>query len=129
MDEVYKSDLQNGLGNLVARVAAMVEKEGLSIPTDELEISSDIITALEEYKFDVAMSNINEKVRKTDQYISENQIWKLQEKEGALVRVVKEIRQIAVDLQPFLPKTAEKIIKQYNQEKITKSEPLFPRLV
>lgn len=128
MEEVYKSDLQNGLGNLVARVAAMVEKEGLSIPTEQLEISADIIGALEEYKFDAAMTIINDKIRKTDQYISENQIWKLQEKEGALTRVVKEIRQIAVDLQVFLPKTAEKIIKQYNSEKITKSEPLFPRL-
>lgn len=128
MDEVYKADLQNGLGNLVARVAAMVQKENLAIDVSELEMSPDVVECLNLYKFDAAMSLINERVRSTDQYISENQIWKLKEKEGALVRVVKEIRQIATDLQPFLPETAKKMGEQYNVEKIVKSDPLFPRL-
>lgn len=128
MDEVYKADLQNGLGNLVARVAAMVEKENLSIEVEELIISPEVDEHLRDYRFDAAMTFINERVRKTDQYISENQIWKLKDKEGALVKVVKEIRQIAFDLQPFLPTTAAKILGQYQNEKIAKSEALFPRL-
>lgn len=130
MDEVYKADLQNGLGNLVSRVAAMVEKEGIKIEVQKFEIGMDIVSALHEYKFDVAMGIISDKVRKADQYISENQIWKLKddEKKNALIRVVNEIRQIAVDLQPFLPETARKIGNQYNQEYIVKSVPMFPRL-
>lgn len=131
MEEIYKADLQNGLGNLVARVAAMVAlSENLEVKSEKLEISQKVSDALNEYKFDTAMGVITEKVRKADQYISENQIWKLagQEKMEALTKVVKEIRQIAVDLQPFLPQTAEKIIAQYNNEKIIKSDPLFPRL-
>jgi methionyl-tRNA synthetase len=35
---------------------------------------------------------------------------------------------IGQKLQPFMPETAEKISKIVNAEKITKAEPLFPRI-
>lgn len=128
-EEVYKSDLQNGLGNLVARVAAMA-MGGEYPPSDTVTISDTVSRALSEYKFDSAMTSIWDRIKKADQYISENQVWKLsgEEKTAALTKMVVEIRQIAVDLQPFLPETARKISEQYDQEKIVKSEPMFPRL-
>jgi methionyl-tRNA synthetase len=130
-EEVYKSDLQNGLGNLVARVAAMatLHPEWFRSGTAGT-MSEEVVLALEEYKFDSAMGSIWERIKKADQYISENQVWKLsgEEKADALIKMIGEIRQIAVDLQPFLPETARKIREQYGQEKISKSEPMFPRL-
>jgi methionyl-tRNA synthetase len=131
MDEVYKADLQNGLGNLVARVAAMVENSKISnLKFSNSQMSIEVTKALDEYKFDTAMANIWESIKKADQFVSSKRVWELKDKERdkALTKLVGEIRQIAVDLQPFLPETAEKILKQYNQEIITKSEPLFPRL-
>lgn len=129
-EDVYKSDLQNGLGNLVARVAAMsveIEHKNENI---EYRMSKEVALALDEYKLDSAMGIIWDKIKKADQYISENQIWKLvgDEKNKALIKMITEIRQIAADLQPFMPDTASKIATQYSQEKILKSEPMFPRL-
>jgi len=131
MEEIYKSDLQNGLGNLVARVAAMaVGIQFSSHKFSNSQISAEVVEALSEYRFDTAMASIWEKIKSADQFVSLNRVWELKdnEREVALIKLVDEIRQIAVDLQPFLPGTASKILNQYNQENISKSEPMFPRL-
>ncbi len=129
-EEVYKSDLQNGLGNLVARVAAMAEKSDLRFKIQDLRMSTEVTDALGEYKFDTAMASIWDKIKKSDQFVSEKRVWELKdsEQEEALTKLVGEIRQIAVDLAPFMPETAEKIRKQFGGEKIVKGESLFPRL-
>ena len=129
-EEVYQADLANGLGNLVARVAAMAQSVS-SIKYQVLSISTEIISALDEYKFDEAMAHIWDRIRKADQYISENEVWKQkdEEKMQSLNWLVGEVRQIATDLAPFMPETAEKIVTQFGTEKIEKAVPLFPRLV
>ncbi len=128
-EEVYKSDLQNGLGNLVARVAAMAV-DGVYHRGDAVTISDTVSQPLSEYKFDTAMASVWEKIKKADQFVSEKRVWELKdkEKEVALTKLVTDIRQIAIDLTPFMPETARKIAMQYTQEKISKSEPMFPRL-
>lgn len=130
MAAVYVSDLQNGLGNLVARVAAMAEKVDVRFQTIDASMSVEITKALDEYKFDVAMGNIWERIKKADQYVSENKVWTLvgEERKDAIEHLIGEIRQIATDLAPFMPETAQKIAKQYAGGKIEKSAPLFPRL-
>lgn len=129
-EEVYKSDLQNGLGNLVARVAAMAEKQDARFQILEARMSAEVTIALSEYKLDSAMAAIWERIKKADQFVSEKRVWELKgnEQEDALTMLVGEIRQIAVDLQPFMPGTAEKISEMYGKEKIVKGESLFPRL-
>lgn len=129
-EEGYLADLANGLGNLVARVAAMsvgLEQKNKNI---EYRMSAEVTKALDEYKFDAAMASIWERIKKADQYVSEKKVWTLagEEKASAIEKLVGEIRQIAVDLEPFMPETAAKIAKQYAGEKIEKSTPLFPRL-
>ncbi len=130
MDAIYKSDLQNGLGNLVSRVAAMAEKLDSSFEVVDRALSAEIETALAEYKFDVALSEVWARIKKADQYVSEKRVWELKDKEReeALTWLVGEIRQIATDLAPFLPESAQKIAEIYNKEKIVKGEGLFPRL-
>ena len=131
MDDVYKADLQNGLGNLVARVGAMA-----TLRSDELRsgkrlvISQNVAEALENYRFDEALSDIWSRVRAADQYISENEVWKQtgDKKQESVISLVTTIRQIATDLQPFMPETAKKIVRQYEGPKIEKEEALFPRL-
>lgn len=128
-EEAYKADLQNGLGNLVARVAAMAN--GMKITSkNENDITLAVTVALKLYRFDLGMAEIWGRIKLADQFVSEKRVWKLkdQEREKALTKLVSEIRQIAVDLAPFMPETAEKINQQFNGEKIVKSEPMFPRL-
>lgn len=128
-EEVYQADLANGLGNLVARVAAMAVGQTF-VKSDRAGISDKVSQKLNTYRFDEAMAEIWERIRQADQLISEKKVWEMkgQEKEEVLATLVRSIRQIAVDLVPFLPETAEKIMKQYGSEKIVKGEALFPRL-
>ena len=130
-EESYQADLANGLG-IWWRVAAMAEKSEMGFSIQDLgsSMSSAVTAALSEYKFDVAMASIWDKIKKADQFVSEKRVWELKDKERveALTKLVGEIRQIAVDLAPFMPETAEKIDKQFRGEKIVKGESLFPRL-
>lgn len=128
MDEVYKADLQNGLGNLVSRVSAMAE--GMKVNCHTKNISDTVNQKLEKYQFDEAMRVIWERIRKADQMISEKQAWKLMgtNKELILDELISEIKQIGTDLAPFIPETAEKILTHFGKEKIEKITPLFPRL-
>lgn len=128
-ESAYQADLANGLGNLVSRIAAMAESSG-KIPTKtEQKISKEIIDSLDEYRFDKAIGLVWEKIKEADTYINREKVWKLEgeEKTSALVKLVSDIRQIAVDLQPFLPETSEKILTQFS-DKISKGQALFPRL-
>lgn len=129
-EEAYQADLANGLGNLVARVAAMADKSDSRFKIQELGMSAEVAKSLDEYKFDSSMAAIWDRIKKADQFVSEKRVWELkdQEKTEALTRLVTEIRQIAVDLVPFMPETEEKIEKQFGGEKIVKGESLFPRL-
>ncbi len=133
--ELYNADLANGLGNLVARVAKLCEKVTLqshSRPNGNPEFSKKIQGELEVFRFDEALTIIWGYVRKLDQYINEKAPWKeTDEKEltKILQYAVDEIRRIGYHLKPFLPQTAEKILAQFNKEKIISGEPLFPRLV
>lgn len=130
METVYVADLQNGLGNLVARVAAMAEGQELGNRKQKLEIDEDVRKSLEQYKFDEAMTHIWGRIKRSDQYVSENKVWALKDEERtkALAWLVEEIRQTAVDLAPFMPQTAEKISQQFGGAKIIKGAALFPRL-
>lgn len=136
-EDVYQGELANGLGNLVSRVAAMAAGIDHRPQMKDSRMSKEVTEALEEYRFDRAMSDIWERVRKVDRYISENEVWKMtgSKKQEAVNSLVQTIRQIAVDLVPFMPGTAEKILKQFGGEnppdgevKIVKGEALFPRL-
>ena len=93
-------------------------------------ISQNVAEALENYRFDEALSDIWSRVRAADQYISENEVWKQtgDKKQESVISLVTTIRQIATDLQPFMPETAKKIVRQYEGPKIEKEEALFPRL-
>lgn len=128
--EVYNADLANGLGNLVARVAGLAE--GLELRGQSLvnKFSKEVVEAIENYQINDALGTIWEKIKKTDILINEKKVWSLKgkEKEEIVEELAKEVSQIAYDLEPFLPETAEKILKQFAGPKIETSVPLFPRV-
>ena len=129
-EEAFQASLANGIGNLCARVAAMSEKEGLRVTSETLSIRKEVVEKLEKYRFDEAMALIWEEIKKADGLINQRQVWKLEgeEKITSLNELVKIIRQIGVDLVPFMPATSEKIMAQYGVEEIKKAENLFARL-
>jgi len=131
-ETVFNADLANGIGNLVSRVAKLCENSGLTFEKEEFEMDEHISKALGEYRFNDALSGIWDKIRKTDQYLSETKPWKVEETnelKEILSTCVSELRYIAVSLSPFMPETAEKISLHFDREKITAiNDPLFQRI-
>lgn len=128
-EEVYNGDLANGLGNLVARVVALCKKSGFKFALSSPELYPEISSNLESYKFDEALRFIWNKISTLDKAVSDEEPWK-QEGEtlnNSLQKYLIEIREIGVNLKPFLPETSEKILAGLNSTNIV-SEILFPRL-
>jgi len=141
LKETYNSDLANGLGNLVARVAKLCEEITIldnptvnklitDLPTTSGKIKTLYSQAIENYSFDEALRLVWEDIRVTDQYINELQPWKLEKEKLLKVMqvAVDSIRYLNIKLKPFLPETAEKIENQFKGPKITSQKPLFPRI-
>lgn len=131
-EEVYNGELANGLGNLVSRVAKLCEKVGLTGFSEYVPTKYDVIdNNLTNYQFDAAIFNLWSEIKLIDGVISKDEPWKISDKkelEEKLKLYVSNILDIAYNLRPFLPETAEKIEKQFAGPKITTSGPLFPRL-
>ena len=131
--ETYNADLANGLGNLVSRVAKMAE--GFKFDQKTAYSKDEILDALTRfgiiYEFDKALELVWNKIADCDQLINDKKVWELsgREKETQLTTLISRIRQIAYDLKPFLPDTADKIEEQFKGPKIKSGKPLFPRLV
>ncbi|OGD30236.1 methionine--tRNA ligase [Candidatus Azambacteria bacterium RIFCSPHIGHO2_02_46_12] len=152
-EERYNADLANGLGNLVARVLTLAEKRTAK---KELKISADVREIIDrawenyekhlaEMKFNEALETIWRLIGFCDEYVDKEKPWELlkqgKEKEfdQAMLNLLTSLAHIAWLLEPFMPKTADKIFEQLGIEKTAKDEwdnkfaikkqaSLFPRL-
>ena len=76
-------------------------------------------------------SDIKWGLRWLDQDINDKKPWQISDKkllETKLILYVITLRDIAYNLQPFLPDTAQKILDQFKGPAIKAAAPLFPRL-
>ena len=136
LEDAYTADLANGLGNLVSRVAGLIEQNSVKVSI-KYQVSSIkfMDKYIENFQFDQAMKFIWEKITKLDVYVSEKEPWALAKagKTEELAKVLNEasngIFEVAKLLEPFLPDTAKKIQDVFEKEEIRKGSPLFPRLV
>ncbi len=126
-EDAYNSDLANGLGNLVSRVAKL--SEGINFPISQTNFYPEVLDALKVYRFDEALKFIWEKISSFDQLIEKEKPWTKsgEELKQVLDQLVPEIRTIAYNLMPFLPETANNILARYG-DKIVAESPLFPRI-
>lgn len=126
----YNSDLANGLGNLVARIAKLAEKIKFINKSLPNKLFAEVKDNLDEYRFDKALEIIWQKIKQLDLEIEKSQPWNLKDKELKvfLEKNILHVYGIAYNLQIFLPETAEKILKQFSGE-IKAQAPLFPRII
>ncbi|MDP2926582.1 MAG: methionine--tRNA ligase [bacterium] len=133
-EQRYNADLAGGLGNLVARVVTLSEKRKIRIgklTNPEIaavikETKEKTTKALEEFKFNEALSVIWQLISFCDRYIDKTKPW--EEKAGSeevIADLLLTIKEISDLLLPFLPGTAGKIQQQLLRNK---KEILFPRL-
>lgn len=129
-EEAYQAGLANGIGNLAARVATMAERVGLKVPEQKLGMREEVINKLKIFRFDEAMKFIWEDIKRADTLINQREVWKLtgEEQRSVLADLVRIIRQIGMDLLPFMPETAEKLMSQFGKEEIKRGENLFQRI-
>ncbi len=133
--ERYNADLANGLGNLIARVAALAEKTNfryqkargfnpLALVKNEL-----FGELLENCHLARATDLIRKSIAELNQEINDKALWHLEEKRltKELTKIIASIIQITHLLEPIMPETSKKIRAQFDK-KIKKEKPLFPRL-
>lgn len=133
-DEKYNADLANGLGNLVARVSTLLEKNKIELSlnpgSDEILIDQFNLE-IEKKALDEALNILWKKLREMDEFISSKAPWKMDNQDEikkVLEVVAQNILNVADLLSSFMPSVSKKIIKQFTEKQIKKQESLFPRL-
>lgn len=129
--EVYNANLANGLGNLTSRVAKLAENSGFEFAQKNTSQRSESITEqIEKYCIDKALELLWKQISEADKYLDDTKPWKQEGEElrNSLTNLVERIRQITVDLEPFMPESAGKIADQFKGPQIKTAQPLFPRL-
>jgi methionyl-tRNA synthetase len=138
LEEAYNSELADQLGNAVSRTAAMITQyqQGLigEIPESDHDLEQ-FTEAIENCRFDQALSEVWERVKGLNQYIDEQKPWVIaknpDDKEHLaeiLAYLAGSLLAIADLLVPFMPSSAQKI-KDTFESGILKPlpGPLFPK--
>lgn len=134
----YEGELANGLGNLVSRVTTLVEKflDG-NITIERIDgnnpESHEIHALVENFKFHEALAKIWVWVAWANKTVDEKKLWELAKTDlenfsKISSGILGAIEIIAKELRPFMPETSGKILEIINAKKITKAEPLFPKI-
>ena len=155
MVERMNSDLANTLGNLVNRTVSMTNKYFGGVVTDkgaagteeERGVDADLKAVVEntpkaveakmnDLRVADAITEIFTLFKRCNKYIDETLPWALAKDEAkkdrletVLYNLLESIRAGALLIEPFMPETSERILKQLGDGKVTeKPEILFARL-
>lgn len=136
-EAAYNGELGNELGNLVQRVASMLNRyqKGLigDIPNSKHD-TGPYHEAIGEFRFDKALDYTWSLIRGINQYIDAEKPWALAKTDAEHLRevlayTVSSILQIADMLAPFTPSTSTKIIKTFGEGVVKDYDgPLFPKI-
>lgn len=129
LDRLYTADLVNGLGNLVSRVAKLCETHNFQTPPSINSYYPELTRFIEDLKLYEGLSFVRLQIEETNKIVNEKRPWELKGRElsDVLEDLVERIKRIAYNLQPFIPETAEKILKHFSGP-VKASTPLFPRI-
>jgi methionyl-tRNA synthetase len=130
--DAYNANLANGLGNLVSRIMTMAENNLENpVKTKKVALGGDFKKAFDSYNLQKATNLIWAKIGELDAKIQKTEPYKLvkKDKKGAtsiINDLVAGLYEIAMQLEPVLPETSEKI-KNLIKENKKPGQPLFIR--
>jgi len=115
----HNNELADKLGNLVARVSSLIEKNGIKKCENKLLKKlklKEIEKLVSNYEFDKALNEIFAFIDVCNEYVQKTQPWKedCKNKEQILYELADSIKASAILLWPFIPSTSEKIAKQFS---------------
>ena len=128
--ERHNNELANKLGNLVARVAGLIEKYGVQKTENKLVKKlklKEIEKHFENYELDKALNEIFAFIDVCNEYVQSSRPWESGDKK-VLYELKESILKISELLYPFIPETSEKITKQFSAKNIKKGEILFRKI-
>lgn len=130
--DVYNSELANGLGNLISRVAKLAE--GLTIQNKETILDGEYKNLFEQCSFDLVTKWVfNNFVDSSNNRLNVVSPWKLEANDPVRIAVLTEcvnnLRAAAYYLTPIMPETCEKITKTLEGEMKPLEKGLFGRII
>jgi len=152
LEAKYNGDLANNLGNLVSRIAKLIETKldnELIIETKYLDkevlekikqITDDYHRTIGNFRLHETITRVWDLLTYANGYIDEHKPWDKDIAPDHLLKVLINSLEILISanrlLEPFLPGTSEKILKIFGRTKdsednkfiVGNTEPLFPRL-
>lgn len=111
----HNNELANKLGNLVSRVSALAEKDGLEKTENKLLKKlklKKIEELMDNYEFDKVLNEIFAFVDICNEYIQSKKPWETRDKK-VLYELADSIKAISILLWAFIPSASEKIAKQF----------------
>lgn len=143
-ETAYNSELGNELGNLVQRVVIMINKYqngvigDLQRPQHDAKPYHDAMNSLQ---FNQALDIVFKSIRSLNGYLEDVKPWEIAKQKAAgdpeaeahlsevLTYAVGTLEQVALELEPFMPKTAKTIHQIFAEGVITPySGVLFPKV-
>ena len=152
LEERYNGDLANGLGNLIQRVAALIESKMDGELIYNKANSKGLIAnggnyekAISEFRLHDALGEIWKRIADANKYINDRKPWIEVEESPerfleTMTMLMSAIHHITWLLQPFLPETSDKIAQIFGDDLsnkevpdkyhflVKKGQPLFPRI-
>lgn len=134
-DEQYNADLANGIGNLVSRVANLVEQSGGELkrkPEGSDDLLEKVSRYLEKLEFHKAIEVFNSEISDLDSKLQQERPWEKEKNDSSRIKFLEDsvntLLSITKAMEPFMPDTAAQIKERFIADKITKGKPLFPRI-
>lgn len=112
----YNNELANKYGNLILRVSALAEKNGIEkckLSITPVKLIRKVDKYFESFEIDKALNEIFLFIDKLNEFIQDQKPWETGDKK-VLYELLYNLRAVSILLFPFIPSSIEKIAKHFH---------------